>query len=103
MEDLGHSFESTTIQWMELTLLKALEWRLGSTTAYSYIELLMYSIDSLKPHLHEEITTRVTDLLLGAISGISIFFIHCHSCCFYTLCIYSCTEEVGVGDKNAFV
>ncbi|XP_062167067.1 putative cyclin-D7-1 [Alnus glutinosa] len=67
MEDLGHSFESNTIQWMELTLLKALGWRLSSTTAYSYMELLICSIDSLKP-LQEDITTRVTKLLLAAIS-----------------------------------
>lgn len=70
MEDLGHSFQSRKIQQMELALLEALGWRLGAPTAYSYVELLMWSIDSLKPHVHEELTTRVTGLLLGAISGI---------------------------------
>jgi cyclin D7 len=75
MEDLGHSFESNTIQWMELTLLKALGWRLSSTTAYSYMELLICRIDSLKP-LQEEITTLVTNLLLAAISGISYIYIY---------------------------
>lgn len=75
MEDLGHSFQSRKIQQMELALLEALGWRLGSPTAYSYVELLMRSIDSLKPHVHEELTTRVTGLLLGAISGICILFI----------------------------
>ncbi|KAK9289988.1 hypothetical protein L1049_008150 [Liquidambar formosana] len=67
MEDLDHSFQSNTIQQMELMLLQALEWRLGSTTAYSYVELLIWNIESLKPHLHEEVTTRVTELLLGAL------------------------------------
>ncbi|XP_030925183.1 putative cyclin-D7-1 [Quercus lobata] len=68
MENLDHSFHPSTIQQMELKLSEALGWRLGSTTAYSYVELLMWSTDSLKPHLHEEFITRVTELLLGAIS-----------------------------------
>ena len=77
MEDLEHSFRSSTIQQMELTLLEAIGWRLGSTTAYSYVELLMWSTDSMKPYPHEEFITRVTELLLGAISGICIIFIYC--------------------------
>ncbi|KAG2690615.1 hypothetical protein I3843_09G191600 [Carya illinoinensis] len=68
MEDLGHSFQSSTIQLMELALLEALGWCLGSTTAYSCTELLLWSIDSLKPQLHEECITRVTKLLVGAVS-----------------------------------
>ncbi|GMY14525.1 putative cyclin-D7-1 [Fagus crenata] len=68
MEDLEHSFQSSTIQQMELTLLEAIGWRLSSTTAYSYVELLMWSTDSMKPYPHEEFITRVTELLLGAIS-----------------------------------
>nr|POF04426.1 putative cyclin-d7-1 [Quercus suber] len=77
MENLDHSFHPSTIQQMELKLLEALGWRLGSTTAYYYVELLMWSTNSLKPHLHEEFITRVTELLLGAISGICIIFIYC--------------------------
>lgn len=77
MENLDHSFHPSTIQQMELKLLEALGWRLGSTTAYSYVELLMWSTDTLKPHFHEEFITRVTELLLGAISGICIIFIYC--------------------------
>lgn len=69
MEDLEHSFESSTIQRMELTLLQALGWRLRSTTPYTFAELLLWSIDSLQPHLHQELITRVTDLLLHSLSG----------------------------------
>ncbi|XP_058209122.1 putative cyclin-D7-1 [Rhododendron vialii] len=69
MEDLDHSFQSNLIQWMELTLLKTLGWRLGSVTAYSYIELLMSNfIDTLSSFLLGELTTRVNELLLGALS-----------------------------------
>ena len=77
MVNLDHSFHPSTIQQLELKLLEALGWRLGSTTAYSYVELLLWSTDSLKTHLHEEFITRVTELLLGAISGICIIFIYC--------------------------
>lgn len=70
MEDLDHSFESSMIQRMELTLLKALGWRLSSITAYSYVELLMSNfVDTLNSYLIGELTTRVTELLLGTLSG----------------------------------
>ncbi|KAI7997025.1 putative cyclin-D7-1 [Camellia lanceoleosa] len=68
MEDLDHSFQSSLIQRMELTLLKTLGWRLGSVTTYSYIELLMWNFDSLTSFLLGELTTRVTDLLLSTLS-----------------------------------
>ncbi|XP_037491144.1 putative cyclin-D7-1 [Jatropha curcas] len=68
MEELDHSFESITIQRMELMLLKALGWRLCSTTAYSYVELLMMNIEvPLKPHLQKDFVDRVNQLLLEAI------------------------------------
>ncbi|XP_057513909.1 putative cyclin-D7-1 [Actinidia eriantha] len=70
MEVLDHSFQSSLIQRMELTLLKALGWRLGSITAYSYIELLMCDIDkySLNSLALGQLTTKVTELLLGTLS-----------------------------------
>ncbi|KAF8402953.1 hypothetical protein HHK36_011046 [Tetracentron sinense] len=68
MEDLQYSFQPSTIQRMELTLLKALGWRLACITAYSYVELLTYHLNSLQPHLNEAIISRATELLLGAIS-----------------------------------
>lgn len=66
MEDLDHSFQPITIQRMELVLLRALGWRLGSTTAYSYVELLVMKIDFLQKDL---VACRVTELLLGAMQG----------------------------------
>ncbi|TQD90712.1 hypothetical protein C1H46_023715 [Malus baccata] len=49
MEDLEHSFEPSTIQRVEMMVLNALGWRLASTTAYSYLELFSWFLDSLKP------------------------------------------------------
>jgi cyclin D7 len=72
MEDLDHSFQPITIQRMELVLLRALGWRLGSTTAYSYVELLMMEIDFLKSYSYLQkdlVACRVTELLLGAMQG----------------------------------
>lgn len=73
MEDLDHSFEPSTIQRMEMMVLNALGWRLASTTAYSYLELLEWILDSLKPQLHEKLIGRLNKLLLGAISGIYVY------------------------------
>lgn len=67
MKDMEHSFEPSTIQKMELTILHALDWRLACTTAYSYLE--MFTRITFKAHLHQEIVTQVYDLLLRAISG----------------------------------
>ncbi|KAK4342855.1 hypothetical protein RND71_038671 [Anisodus tanguticus] len=65
MEGVEHLFESTMIQRMELTLLEALGWRLNSTTPYSYVELLQWSINSIKLSLLQDFTSRVNELLLG--------------------------------------
>ncbi|OMO66368.1 hypothetical protein CCACVL1_21194 [Corchorus capsularis] len=69
MEDLDHSFQSSTIQQMELMLLKALNWRLGSTTVYSYIELITSNnIIHLKcNHQKDQLINQVTKILLRAI------------------------------------
>ncbi|VAH92393.1 putative cyclin-D7-1 [Triticum dicoccoides] len=41
MEEVtSHSFRASTIRDMELTLLKALQWRLSCVTPYSYLDLL---------------------------------------------------------------
>ncbi|KAJ0088852.1 hypothetical protein Patl1_31830 [Pistacia atlantica] len=66
LEDLEHWFESSTIRRMELTLLQTLGWHLGCVTPYSYVELLLSNVDSLESHLHNQLTTRFTQLLLGA-------------------------------------
>ncbi|KAI5584389.1 hypothetical protein POPTR_006G088300v4 [Populus trichocarpa] len=75
MEDLDHSFQPITIQRMELVLLRALGWRLGSTTAYSYVELLMMEIDFLKSYSYLQkdlVACRITELLLGAMQDCSM-------------------------------
>ncbi|XP_050383210.1 putative cyclin-D7-1 [Argentina anserina] len=72
MEDLDYSFDSSTIQQMEMMVLEALGWRLASTTAYSYLELMLSLIDidfgSFKPQIHEQLIARFNSLLLGSIS-----------------------------------
>ncbi|PNT66081.1 hypothetical protein BRADI_3g06910v3 [Brachypodium distachyon] len=40
-EVLRHSFRASTVRDMELTLLKALQWRLACVTPYSYLQLLL--------------------------------------------------------------
>lgn len=73
MEELDYSFQSSTIRRMELTLLQSLGWRLGCITTYSFVELLLSNFDSLESHLHNELTTLVTKLLLGAVLGTFFF------------------------------
>ena len=73
MEDLDYSFDSSTILRMEMMVLEALRWRLASTTAYSYLEMMLSLINldfgSLKPQIHEQFIARFNNLLLGSISG----------------------------------
>ncbi|KAL3753771.1 hypothetical protein ACJRO7_001070 [Eucalyptus globulus] len=71
MEDLDHSFQSSTIQRMELMLLQMLGWRLGPITAYSYVELLTCNSDFLTSHLQEQFITKVNDLLLHSLLDIN--------------------------------
>ncbi|CAI9760776.1 unnamed protein product [Fraxinus pennsylvanica] len=65
VEGLEHSFSSSQIQLMELTLLKALGWRMDSPTPYSYTELLIRVINNLNKTLVDNLTARVTQLLLN--------------------------------------
>ncbi|KAM5560184.1 putative cyclin-D7-1 [Rosa sericea] len=71
-EDLDYSFDSITIQRMEIMVLEALGWRIASTTAYSYLELLLSLINldsrSFKPQIQEQLIAKFNNLLLGAIS-----------------------------------
>ncbi|RVW33752.1 putative cyclin-D7-1 [Vitis vinifera] len=101
MEDLEHSFESSTIQRMELTLLQALGWRLRSTTPYTFAELLLWSIDSLQPHLHQELITRVTDLLLHSLSDSK--FLEFRPSVVAVSAIRCCSEELLSSKSDASV
>ncbi|KAF9679940.1 hypothetical protein SADUNF_Sadunf06G0068000 [Salix dunnii] len=70
-----HDIQPITIQRMELVLLRALGWRLSSTTAYSFVELLTMKIDFLKSYscLQKDLVAcRVTELLLGALQDCSL-------------------------------
>ncbi|KAJ4970096.1 hypothetical protein NE237_003195 [Protea cynaroides] len=60
-EDHDRWFKPSTIQRMELKVLKTLGWRLNCVTPYSYVDLLTSChLDSLQP--------RLTELLLAALS-----------------------------------
>ncbi|CAL9187955.1 unnamed protein product [Musa hybrid cultivar] len=65
MEELGHSFEARTIQQMELTVLKTLDWRLACITAYTYVEVFTWGLS----HVHSPYIPRMIDLLLCALVG----------------------------------
>ncbi|KAL6508003.1 hypothetical protein OROGR_024198 [Orobanche gracilis] len=62
-------FDPTLIERMELTVLKALGWRMNSTTPFSYVHILTQNIDDVlnKTTLIENLTKRVTKLLLTAL------------------------------------
>ncbi|KAI3473889.1 hypothetical protein Pfo_028070 [Paulownia fortunei] len=66
VEGLDNYFAPSLIQRMELTVLKALGWRMDSTTPFSYVDLLIQSIDAMNKTLVEDLTKRVTELLLSS-------------------------------------
>ncbi|KAG9159202.1 hypothetical protein Leryth_018181 [Lithospermum erythrorhizon] len=63
-DDLGHCFEWRLIQRMELTLLKAIGWRLTPTTPFSYMEMLTWSLRSMNSSLSNKIIDCITELLI---------------------------------------
>jgi hypothetical protein len=63
MEDLGHTFKPTTIQEMEFMVLKELDWRLSSVTAFSFAYLM------LGPTRSGPMNDKVTHLLLHSLLG----------------------------------
>ncbi|KAM7468052.1 hypothetical protein LguiB_015614 [Lonicera macranthoides] len=66
MQGLDHSFESGLIERMELTVLKALDWRLICTIPFSYVELMTWNIIDLlaEPLLVDQLMDRLNDLLI---------------------------------------
>lgn len=69
-EDLEDSFAPSLIQRMELTVLKALDWRVDSTTPFSYIHLLTQTTHDHASNTNKTlIQHRVTHLLLDALLG----------------------------------
>ncbi|WOL14987.1 hypothetical protein Cni_G23768 [Canna indica] len=63
MEDLDRSFQGITIQQMELTVLKMLDWRLACITPYTYVEVFTWGLD----HGRTLSITCVIELLLSAL------------------------------------
>ncbi|EFJ17897.1 hypothetical protein SELMODRAFT_420672 [Selaginella moellendorffii] len=68
IEGLEHLFESVTIQRMEVSVMKLLEWRLNSITAFSFVGGLLRSIE-LQQHLKLLAWNRINELLLGTLAG----------------------------------
>jgi cyclin D7 len=67
-EVMSNSFLPATIQDMELTLLKALQWRLACVTPYSFLQLLL---PLLTPHTTTTTTpSRCIRLLIRSLTGI---------------------------------
>ena len=65
MEEVtSHSFRASTIRDMELTLLKALQWRLSCVTPYSYLDLLPLPTTTAAAN-----RSRCIRLLLRSLSG----------------------------------
>ncbi|KAJ0028699.1 hypothetical protein Pint_35385 [Pistacia integerrima] len=109
LEDLEHWFESSTIRRMELTLLQTLGWHLGCVTPYSYVELLLSNVDSLEYHLHNQLTTRFTQLLLGAMLDFkllefrpSLIAVSALRCCLDELIPSSCSHLASTSLLNQF-
>lgn len=70
MEGLEHTFQPRLIQEMELKLLQTLDWRLNSTTPYSFLELMTWDIDFLiKPLFIEDLFPQLNEMLLRALLG----------------------------------
>ncbi|GFQ04769.1 cyclin-d1-1 [Phtheirospermum japonicum] len=64
VEGVDNCFSPTLIQRMELTVLKALGWRMDSTTPFSYVHILTRVLNET---LIEDLTNHVTELLLCAL------------------------------------
>ncbi|XP_023545107.1 putative cyclin-D7-1 [Cucurbita pepo subsp. pepo] len=62
MEDyMDHVFDESSIERMEVTLLKALDWHLCCPTPYAYIHLLGLNLES------SLLMANITELLVGAV------------------------------------
>ncbi|KAL3628663.1 hypothetical protein CASFOL_027709 [Castilleja foliolosa] len=64
VEGVDNCFSPTLIEKMELTVLKALGWRMDSTTQFSYVHILTQTLNKT---LIEDLTNHVIELLLSAL------------------------------------
>ncbi|GLJ04737.1 hypothetical protein SUGI_0002270 [Cryptomeria japonica] len=67
VEGVEYTFNSTTLQRMEVTILNRLEWRLRSVTAFSYTDAVLPYLN-IPPILKTFLRARVTELLLQTLS-----------------------------------
>ena len=58
---MDHVFDESSIERMEVTLLKALDWHLCCPTPYAYIHLLGLNLES------SLLMANITELLVGAV------------------------------------
>ncbi|XP_010558340.1 PREDICTED: putative cyclin-D7-1 isoform X2 [Tarenaya hassleriana] len=68
MEGLDHNFRNGTILQMEMILLNALEWHVGTITAHSFSLMIISDIEFSNHFLGDEIKTRVAGHLLEDLS-----------------------------------
>jgi cyclin D3, plant len=68
----GFLFEAKTVRRMELLVLSALQWRLNSVTALSFIQPLVSLLFSVKMGGH--LTARCEGILLSVLDGECLFF-----------------------------
>jgi hypothetical protein len=63
---IDHVFESSTLQRMEVTIMKAIGWRMSPVTAFAYTEAMAQHLrfDCI---VRTSIVSRVTELLLGSL------------------------------------
>ncbi|CAA0836381.1 Unknown protein [Striga hermonthica] len=83
---------------MELTVLKALAWRINSITPFSYIHILTQKIDANET-LVDELTRRTTELLVTAL--LDPEFLEFKHCVMATSAIRSAVENLLPSKKIA--
>ncbi|KAF3788179.1 putative cyclin-D7-1 [Nymphaea thermarum] len=71
LDGFGHLFQPSLVQRTELHLSASLAWRLNAVTAYSFMDPLIGCLDLACPRVRSDLTSRVTQLLLGAMSDIN--------------------------------
>ncbi|KAH7431748.1 hypothetical protein KP509_08G064300 [Ceratopteris richardii] len=67
-EGLSHLFQPKTVQRMELTILSEIGWKLRCVTPFTFIDKAINHLEANR-HLKQALILRVSELLLGAISG----------------------------------
>ncbi|XP_020274853.1 putative cyclin-D7-1 isoform X2 [Asparagus officinalis] len=95
-DDLEHTYQSSTIVRMELTILKALDWRLICVTPYSYIDLFTSCLPS-----HDSLHTRTVEILYRAL--LEIKFVECNASVIAVSALRCCIEELFPLEFDAYV